>query len=344
MSYARLLMGALALAICAAAAWPASAAMTACNRTSYVLYAATATENKDSVASQGWTRIAPGGCRAVLNVDLSAPAYYIYARSSRAHSGETRAWGGARAICVRETNFSTQNLPDARQCSSDDFYTLPFATVDTHRMRNWTMTFSESPALTSLPQAQLAGLKRLLQDLGYKVGAIDGNPDKATDAAIADFRKRLRIAPTASIDDLFDALETEAMKTAAPAGYSVCNDTAKSVAAALGQRQGAAWVAHGWWKVGAGSCARLVSDLTGVDSLYLFVQKINGPPLVTGKEKFCVTDIQFDIEGRANCTKRGLNEVGFLETRVRGLTGYSAHVGESGLVKPPLPHHAPTSK
>jgi uncharacterized membrane protein len=343
MNFVRLCLGALALVICAAAAPPASAAMTACNRTSYVLYAATATENKDSIASQGWTRVAPGGCRTVLNADLSAPAYYIYARSSGAHSGQTHAWGGTRPICVKETNFITQNASDARQCSSDDFYTLPFATVDTHHLRNWTMTFSESPELSSLPQAQLAGLKRLLQDLGYKVGAIDGSPSKATDAAIADFRKRLRVAPTASIDDLFDALETEAMKTAAPAGYSVCNDTAKAVAAALGQKQGGTWVAHGWWKVGAGSCARLVADLTGIDSLYLFVQKVNGPALVTGADKFCVTDIQFDIEGRTNCTKRGLNEVGFLETKVRGLAGYSAHVGESGLVKP-LPRHPPTSK
>lgn len=339
----RLCIGVLALAICAAMAAPASAAMNACNRTSYVLYVATATENKDGIASQGWTRVAPGRCRTVLAADLAAPAYDIYARSSRAHSGETRAWGGAKDICVRETNFTTQNPPDARQCSSDDFYTLPFATVDTHHLRSWTTTFSESPALATLPQAQLAGLKRLLHDLGYKLGAIDGHPDKAADAAIADFRTRLRLAATASIDDLFDALETDAMKTATPAGYSVCNDTAKSVAAALGQRQGGAWMAHGWWKVGAGSCARLLADLRGVDSLYLFVQKVNGPALVTGAEKFCVADIQFDIQGRTNCAKRGLSEVGFLETKVRGLSGYSAHVGESGLVKP-LPRHAPTSK
>src|SRR5262249_17498622 len=145
------------------------------------------------------------------------------------------------------------------------------------------------------------------------------------------------IATNASIDDLFDALETEALKTATPAGYSVCNDTVKAVAAALGQKQGQTWVAHGWWKIGAGSCAKLVADLNGIESLYLFVQKIDGPPLVTGKEKFCVADIEFDIQGRTNCVKRGMAEVGFLETKVRGLPGFSAHVGEQGLVKP-LPH------
>lgn len=339
----RAVLGVLALALGASLATPAAASMKVCNRTSYVLYTATASDAHTGITSQGWARIAPGACRMVLPTDLSAPAYYIYARSSRAHAGPSRAWGGDKQICVKDTNFATQNAFNARDCLSDDFYQLPFAPVDTHHLRSWTMTFSETPALTALPQAQLAGFKRLLHDLGYRIATIDGKPDKATDAALADFRKRLRIAPNASIDDLFDALETEALKTTTPAGYSVCNDTAKAVAAALGQKQGATWVAHGWWKIGTGSCARLVADLNGIDSLYLFVQRINGPPLVTGKEKFCVADIEFDIQGRTNCTKRGLTEAGFLETKVRGLPGFSAHVGEQGLVKP-LPRQTPPKR
>ena len=336
----RAVFGVLTLALGAVLAAPAAASMKVCNRTSYVLYTATANDAHTGINSQGWTRVAPGACRVVLPTDLSAPAYYIYARSSQAHSGPARAWGGDKQICVKDTNFATQKAFTARQCLSDDFYEIPFAPVDTHHLRNWTMTFSETPLLATLQQAQAAGFKRLLRDLGYRIDALDGKPDKAADAALADFRKRLRIAANASIDDLFDALETEALKTAAPAGYSVCNDTAKAVAAALGQKQGAVWMAHGWWKIGAGSCAKLVADLSGIDSLYLFVQRVNGPALVTGKEKFCVTDIQFDIQGRMNCAKRGLTEAGFLETKVRGLPGFSARVGEQGLVKP-LPRQPP---
>ncbi|MBL6852591.1 MAG: DUF1036 domain-containing protein [Alphaproteobacteria bacterium] len=330
-------LGVLALATLAT---PATASMKVCNRTSYVLYTATASDAHSGINSQGWARVAPGDCRVALPADLSAPAYYIYARTSRAHSGAARAWGGDKPICVKDTNFATQNAFSARDCLSDDFYQLPFALVDTHHLRSWTTTFSESPALATLQQAQIAGFKRLLQDLGYRIAAVDGKPDPAADGALVDFRKRMRIAPNATIDDLFDALETEALKTATPSGYSVCNDTAKAVAAALAQRQGTTWVAHGWWKIGAGSCAKLVAELGSIDSLYLFVQKVNGPPLVTGKEKFCVADIQFDIEGRTNCGKRGLTEIGFLETKVRGLPGFSAHVGEQGLVKP-LPRQAP---
>jgi uncharacterized membrane protein len=337
-------LAASTLAICAAlCASPAQAALTLCNRTSYVLYAATGAAAGNGVQVEGWSRVAPGLCQPVLPGDLVAPAYYLYARTSQAHSGPARAWGGNVQICVKDTNFTNRDTINPAHCATDDFFELPFATVDTHRLRSWTATFSESPALTSLPQAQLAGLKRLLRDLGYRIGAIDGAPDKAADAALADFRKRLKLAPTASVADVFDALETEALKNATPAGYAICNDTAKSVAAAIGQKLRSDWISHGWWKVAAGSCAKVLGDLTGADSIYIYVQKIGGPPVVAGPNKFCVADIEFDIQGRGRCAQRGLSEYGFAETRVKGLAGFAAHVGETGLIKTP-PRHTGTSK
>jgi uncharacterized membrane protein len=309
--------------------------MTVCNRTSYVLYTATAAAVNGDALSQGWTRVVPGGCRAVLPEDLTASTYYLYARSSQAHAGPARAWGGGVKICVKDTNFSTRNPLSAVFCSTDDFFQLPFAVVDTHHLKSWTATFSESPALASLLQAQLAGLKRLLRDAGYPLGAVDGRPDPATDRAMADFRKRQHLAATASSSDLFDALETEAMKTVTPAGYSVCNDTAKAVAAALGQKLRNDWISHGWWKIAAGSCAKLADDLAGIDSMFIFVQKIGGPPLVGGPNKFCVADIEFDIQGRGRCPSRGLTELGFAETKVKGLSGFAVHVGDTGMIKAP---------
>ncbi|HJW42716.1 MAG TPA: DUF1036 domain-containing protein [Rhizomicrobium sp.] len=322
---------------------PAHAALTLCNRTSYVLYAATGAAVGSTVQVQGWSRVAPGLCQPVLQGDLAASAYYLYARTSQAHSGPARAWGGNVQICVKDSNFTNRDTINPAHCATDDYLELPFATVDTHHLRSWTATFSESPALASLPQAQLAGLKRLLRDSGYRIGAIDGAPDKATDAALADFHKRMKLAPTASVADVFDALETEALKSATPAGYAICNDTAKSVAAAIGQKLRSDWISHGWWKVAAGSCAKVMGDLTDEDSVFLFVQKIGGPPLVAGPNKFCVADIEFDIQGRGHCAQRGLNEFGFAETKVKGLTGFAAHVGGTGLIKAP-PHRAGTSQ
>jgi uncharacterized membrane protein len=321
----------LALGVFAA---PGHAALTLCNRTSYVLYAATAEAVPGGAQAQGWSRVAPGSCKPVVPGDLSAGAYYLYARSSQAHGGPARAWGGSTPICVKDSNFANRDAVNANACATDDFFQLPFASVATQRMPNWTTTLSEGPELANLPAAQLAGLKRLLRDVGYRIDAIDGQPDKRTDWALLDFRKKMRMTPKASVDDVFDALETEALKVAKPAGYAVCNDTAKSVAAAIGQKSGRDGISHGWWKIAAGSCARLMADLGGADSVYLFVQKIGGGPLVSGPEKFCTANIEFDIQGRTGCAGRGLMDTGFLETRVKGLPGLMLHVGESGLLKP----------
>ena len=126
------------------------AALKICNRTSYVLYAATARPADRHIATQGWTRVAPGDCQTVLPGDLTAPAYYVYARSSLAHSGPARAWGGDKPFCVKDANFSPHDRCRRAIAQSDDFFTLPFAALDTHHMRSWTMTLSETPAIATL--------------------------------------------------------------------------------------------------------------------------------------------------------------------------------------------------
>jgi uncharacterized membrane protein len=305
---------------------PAAAELKVCNRTSYVLYTATATEAAGELASQGWTRVVPGDCQAALRGDLLAQSYYLYARSSQAHGGPARAWGGGLPVCVKDIAFATHQPTAARDCESDNFFPLPFAAIDTHRMKSWTTTLSETPAIATLSDAMAAGVRRLLGDLGYPNTAI------AHGEALADFRKRQHLSPKASNFDVFDALETNALKVTAPAGYSICNDTANPLAAAIGQKETGGWTSHGWWKIAAGSCAKAITAPLATDSVYLFVQKVAGPALVSGREKFCVANIEFDIQGRTRCTSRGLGEAGFAQTRVLGLSGFAAHVGETGLV------------
>jgi len=310
-----------------------SAALTLCNRTSYILYAATATETTSDVASRGWSRLVPGTCQNVLGGDLSALALDVYAKTSQAHSGPARAWGGDRQVCVQDLDFAIHTPSAVHDCASDNYYLVSFARIDTHRLASWTSTLSESPSLASLTDARIAGLKRLLHDLGYPIAAIDGHPDKEAERALADFRKRQHVKPEASAADLFDALETNASKVATPAGYSICNDTTKPIAAALGERAADRWLSHGWWKIAPGSCARAITASLATDALYLFVQRVGGPALVSGKDKFCVADIEFDIQDRAHCRDRGLGELGFAATPVKGLSGFAAHVGETGLLR-----------
>src|SRR6201999_186363 len=51
-----------ALFICTASR-PASAALTLCNQTSYIVYAAIGSATKKELDTRGWTRVAPGDCQ-----------------------------------------------------------------------------------------------------------------------------------------------------------------------------------------------------------------------------------------------------------------------------------------
>ena len=170
------------------AATPARAALTLCNRTSTILYAATAAIKSPQSQTQGWTRLVPGDCQVARPEELTAETYMVYARSSLAHGGPARAWGGNFPLCVRDGNFRFQQSGALAVCKEEGAFALPFATLDTKGRRSWTMTLDETPALPSLAAAQLAGVKRLLRDNGYETGSLGGGPDKKTGAAISAFR------------------------------------------------------------------------------------------------------------------------------------------------------------
>jgi uncharacterized membrane protein len=305
---------------------PAHASLRLCNRTSYVLYAATASAGTGDVLIQGWTRIVPGSCRVAIQGDLAAPAYYVYARTSSAHSGIPRAWSGNTNFCVKDTDFSLRLALLSTRCPALETYELSFAVIVTHHMRSWTTTFRETPDFDSMKSAERAGLKRLLADNGIKT---DSSGSQET--ALALFHKRLRLSDKAGVTDLFGALETAAMKTAAPIGYTVCNDTDKPVWAAIAQRKDAVVVSRGWWIVTAGACAKTITDSVANAIIYLRVEKSQGVALLSGSEKFCVTAIEFEIRGSGRCAARGLTEAGFAETNMKGAPGFVAHISANGL-------------
>jgi uncharacterized membrane protein len=322
----RLLCALLALG---AMSVPAQAALTLCNRTSYILYAATSAVQSGRSETQGWTRVAPGECQVARKEPLTAQSYVVHARSSLAHSGPARAWGGNQPVCVKDGNF-TLKQPAAKSSCTDDTFSLPFAAVDTQGKRVWTMNFDEQPAMT-MTEAQLAGVKRLLKDNGYAIPQINGKPDKATGLALNDFRKRMNFGPNAGNAELFQALEREARRKIAPAGYTVCNDGPDALMIALGQTDGGKSVSRGWWTVTPGACARAMTTTLNSDAIYLLAQRKSGGTLVAGSQRFCTAATAFEIEGNQNCTGRGFAETGFAATPTKGLSGYVAHIGPTGL-------------
>jgi uncharacterized membrane protein len=326
-----LLWGALLLAVAFQAA-PASADLRICNRTSYVIYAAVGYEAGLQMLTRGWTRVVPGDCGTALEGPLSQPSYFLYARSSRAHSGPSRAWGGRIRLCAKETNFAIDVPVGTAHCGSDDAFLMPFASLATGHKASWTTTLSGTRHYPSMLAARAAGIARLLSDVGYHE-----NPDASPDAkALADFRVRMRLPSNISDADLFDALETEAQKTAAPEGYSVCNDGQSEFWAAIALRSPRLSVARGWWDVPPGACAKVLTMALSFDSVFLLVEKHGNNKLVSGNTTFCVADVAFEIFGNTGCTKRGLTEAGFGATNTKGQTGFVAHIGDDGLL-PPAP-------
>ncbi len=315
---------------------PARAEMRVCNQTSYVLYAAIGYESGTQMLTRGWTRIVPGDCAITIEGPLTQPAYFLYARSSQAHRGPAHAWGGPIRLCAREVKFAFDLPVGASHCASDDAYLMPFTSIATGHATTWTTTLTESSTLSSPELARQAGIGRLLGDIGYKTDLDGARGNKARNTALADFRARMHMPARANFADLFDALETEAFKAAAPEGYSICNDGSAELWAAIGLREANAYVSRGWWDIPAGACAKALTTPLATDKVYLYARKHGNPKLVTGPATFCTTDIAFEIYSDARCAARGLTDTGFAVTHTKCLTGYAAHIGNDGLL-PPAP-------
>ena len=323
----------LAALACFALASPAQAALKLCNRTGYILYAATSSVVSPGSTTHGWVRIAPGDCQTALPEKLTAQSYLVYARSSLAYSGPQRAWGGNFPSCVKEGDFTLHQGVTAPYCTGGTVFSVPFAAIDTRARPDWTMSFDEQPAFPTLEAAQLAGAKRLLKANGYKIAAIDAKPDKATEAALTDFRGKMHFPLQAGNAELFGALETAAMKRGeAPQGYTVCNDNKDDVVAAIAaMAPDGDYLTRGWWRVAGGACARLVTTPLTQSTIWLLVQRPGGPTLVTGPDQFCISAQEFELKGRGGCIQRGFTQMGFGRTSTGGRPGSIVHVGVNGL-------------
>lgn len=328
---------ALIVAATSGGAAPASAALKLCNQTSYILYAAFGAATKTELDARGWSRIVPGDCATPIPQSLAAPAYFVYAHTSPAHSGPSRAWGGNVPICARDTNFALRNKLPVRTCQGPEYYKMPFAVIDRHGRASWTTSFTESLALKTLKDAKRAGINRLLEDLGYHVN-VPG--ERARDLALDDFHRRAKLAADASSGALFAALEIQAMKAAAPAGYTVCNNSEMPLWVAIALQVGKTFSTRGWWQVARGACSRLITDPLHTDRVYLLAQSKGKPPLVAGPAKFCIQDSQFELSGKAACRGKGFSLAGFAATDTKGRSGYVAKIGDNGIASaapPPGP-------
>src|SRR5690348_4312862 len=182
----------LAAALPFAAAAPARADLTLCNRTSYRMQAAIGIERRANVETRGWFRLDPGECRKVVEGAFDADMTYVHARAPSVYGPTPLPQGGDAAFCVRDGDFE---FPNGRGCPLSD-QTQFAAAKPSDTDSGPTIGLAEQAGYDDA-QARLAGIQRLLSIAGYDANPIDGVDGAKTRAAIAKFLRDHNLAADA---------------------------------------------------------------------------------------------------------------------------------------------------
>jgi len=297
------------------AATPARAALTLCNRTSYLMDVAIGLERQSNVSTRGWFRIEPGQCRKLMDEVLDADLVYVHARTPAIYGSAPLPQSGEAELCVRAQDFA---IADARDCPLGQQVRFsaarPSDTGD-----GPTVNLAEDADYDNA-QARLAGVQRLLAIAGYDASPIDGVDGPKTQAALAKFLKDHKLPAGAATGAKFFEALVAAARNPQGHGFSWCNDTRYTVMASLGVVEMGAIVTRGWYRVPAGQCLR--PELTGEPHrLYSYAEAVEGdgrtvmrgdkPLSWGGKVPLCTREGKFELADHKDCAARGLNSAGF---------------------------------
>jgi len=293
----------------------AAAKYSLCNKTSYALSAAIGFVDGDRLATRGWWRLRPGQCKVVLTEQTNPGRYFVYAEAIPGHKGPMRTWSGETPLCVE--NFGFFSLRNQEVCRDDALRQRKFFDVDVTESAggNWQTDFAESSNYT-VYSAEVAGVQRLLNDIGRKVGRIDGAMGRATQNAVVAYRKDKGLTQASSIDDeLIDALIDDANAREAKLGFFYCNKTDDSVWTAMAEPMDAeSYESRGWWKIEPGDCAKIIKGELERDHYYVYgviEEGVNERRLAGGEETFCVNAVTFAVKNDLGCADQELDEAKF---------------------------------
>jgi uncharacterized membrane protein len=302
----------------------AHAAYNFCNRTSFVLASAIAIEKGAQTESRGWFVLQPGQCQAVLKEPLRQGFYYTFAYTLPVHAGGIRNFAGSRALCTA-SGLSSFAIAGQEDCERRGFVARKFATIRITEATDWTTTFTE-PTDYSYEEARVAGVQRLLADIGFDAGTIDGYLGAKTRRALVSFKEKHGITPDLTLPNaLYDALVKAAQEAHEDVGYSFCNETGNVVWAAIGYNSEGDIVSTGWFRVEAHRCAKVIKGRLSADSYYTFAESEQGVGrrYVWGGERLlCTMDNRFTIREHKECEKHGYVTTGFARINVGDNAGY----------------------
>jgi uncharacterized membrane protein len=302
-----------------------------CNRTSYTLNVAVGVRDDAQWRTRGWWTVSPGECKPIIKGRLNPTAYFTFARTHFVHSGPTRVWGGNHMLCVGRNQFQASS--DGTGVCGPGLEPQGFARIDTKGRPSWKTTLIETPALRTKEAARIAGVQRILTDLGLYDGAIDGQASAKFTDAVATTRSQFGYAATDGLDAIYPALMKEAANAQAQVGLTFCNRSASVLWVALGQDQDGRKTARGWWRIAAGKCEKVVKDRLA--QRYLFAHASNdkggADGVWGGRFQFCTKDAMFEMEGEQACESRAGVSTGFFAIDTQGRPGVVYNFGSTPL-------------
>jgi len=294
-----------------------------CNLTSYELQLAVGIKQSTGFwATRGWWPLPAGQCSTVIKGKLSQSSYFTFARTSFAHSGSIRTWGGTQTLCTGRGQFEATS--DGSDTCGPGLEAQGFAKVDTGGKPGWTTTLAESPGFKTLEMARIAGLQRLLADLDRYDGNIDGVQNPKFAEALAAARSAYNIPITDDAAALYNKLHEEAKRAQTAVGLTFCNRTQDAVWAALARDTQGKKVSKGWWHLQPGQCEKVIRDRLATERfVYAFAEhsdESKDKPWA-GAFNFCTRAQIFEIEGAEDCQGRGFKQTGFLQIDTGGQAG-----------------------
>ncbi len=299
----------------------AAAKYSLCNKSSYTLSAAIGYVDGDRLATRGWWRLRPGQCKVVLTEQVNPGRYFVYAEGIPGHKGPLRTWSGETQLCVENDGFF--NLRNQEVCREDPLRQRKFFDVEvTGGGGGWQTDFSEASTYT-VYSAEVAGVQRLLNDIGLKAGGVDGALGRATQRVIANYRKSKGLTEGTGIDDeLIDSLIEEANSREAKLGFFYCNKTDSTVWSAIATpEEEGRYQSKGWWKLDPGNCAKILKGELSEDHYYVYgvIEEARAERRLAGGDmSFCVNTIMFSVDNELSCADQDLDEAIFRRIEIGG--------------------------
>ncbi len=306
--------------------WPetsfaqASKQIELCNETSYVIKVATALRIGAASQSKGWQKIIPGDCVPSKTLTNGKEQVFVYAQSDDIYSGSVKRFEGNEQFCI---SFDSEfDIDGRRDCRERGYVATDFTQID-NRVKKPQVTFSDPLDFTP-KRAKTAAAQRLLQELGYDIGQIDGLSGKRTINSLYDFQSKNghRKSTTISknlLNDLFDKVGVRSKAR----GLLLCNKTDDLIWAAIGRVQGDGFKTEGWLSIDPQECRRAIKEELTARYYFVYAEAVDskGNPVIragrrqvwTGDFELCTKPTRFIIETRNDCAKRGLDKTGFMK-------------------------------